>query len=116
VHDAFSTPGRIHTQVAEMPDGREYFWLARTTDRVQQGHLATPSDFAVGLGCDLAHADELIYATGIDVREARTVVPIGAGCKVCARPACPQRAFPLLGKPLAHDETVSAAVPYQPVL
>ncbi len=116
VHDAFCTPGRIHTQVAEMPDGREYFWIARTTDPVQQGHLATPSDFAVGLGCDLAHADELIYATGIDIRDTRTMVSIGAGCKVCARPACPQRAFPLLGKALAHDETVSAAVPYQPIL
>lgn len=116
VHDAFSMPGRIHTQVAQMPDGRNYFWLARTTDSPQQGHLATPSDFAVGLGCDLAHAEELIYATGIDLGEARTVVPIGAGCKVCVRPACPQRAFPLLGAPIRHDETVSAGVPYQPVL
>ncbi|MFT3663120.1 MAG: short-chain fatty acyl-CoA regulator family protein [Gordonia sp. (in: high G+C Gram-positive bacteria)] len=116
VHDAFSMPGRIHTQVSEMPDGRTYFWLARTTDPTQQGHLGTPSHFAVGLGCDLSHAEELIYATGIDIREPRTVIPIGAGCKVCPRPSCPQRAFPLLGRPIAHDETISAAVPYQPVV
>ena len=116
VHDAFSMPGRMHTQVSEMPDGRSYFWLARTTDPTHHGHLATPSNFAVGLGCDLSHADELVYATGIDVRDERTVIPIGAGCRVCPRPACPQRAFPLLGAPIAHDETVSAAVPYQPVL
>ncbi|AVM00069.1 Cro/Cl family transcriptional regulator [Gordonia iterans] len=116
VHDAFSMPGRIHTQVSEMPDGRTYFWLARTTDPARQGHLSTPSNFAVGLGCDLSHADELVYATGVDLRDSRTVVPIGAGCKVCPRPACPQRAFPLLGRPIRHDETVSAAVPYQPVV
>ncbi|MFM9377799.1 short-chain fatty acyl-CoA regulator family protein [Gordonia sp. VNK21] len=116
VHDAFSAPGRILTQVSEMPDGRSYFWLARTTDPVHGGHLSTPSSFAVGLGCDLAHADELVYATGVDLSEPRTRVPIGAGCKVCARPACPQRAFPLLGHSIRHDETVSAAVPYQPVL
>ncbi len=116
VHDAFAAPGRIATQVSEMPDGRTYFWLARTTDPAQGGHLATPSDFAVGLGCDLSHAEELIYATGIDLREPRTVVPIGAGCKVCPRPACPQRAFPMLGRPIQHDEMVSAAVPYQPVV
>ncbi|MCK0440049.1 short-chain fatty acyl-CoA regulator family protein [Gordonia alkaliphila] len=115
VHDAFSMPGRIHTQLARMPDGRTYFWLARTTDPAQQGHLATPSNFAVGLGCDLAHAEELIYATGVDLREPRTVVPIGAGCKVCPRPACSQRAFPMLGTPIEHSETVSPATPYAPV-
>ncbi|MFC0315718.1 short-chain fatty acyl-CoA regulator family protein [Gordonia phosphorivorans] len=114
VHDAFSMPGRIHTQLAQMPDGRTYFWLARTTDPAQQGHLATPSNFVVGLGCDLAHAEELIYATGVDLRDPRTVVPIGAGCKVCPRPACPQRAFPLLGRPIDHQETVSPATPYAP--
>ncbi len=116
VHDAFSMPGRVHTQVSEMPDGRTYFWLARTTDPARQGYLSTPSNFAVGLGCDLSHADELVYATGVDLRDSRTVVPIGAGCKVCPRPACPQRAFPLLGRPIRHDETISAAVPYQPVI
>ncbi|MFT3714672.1 MAG: short-chain fatty acyl-CoA regulator family protein [Gordonia sp. (in: high G+C Gram-positive bacteria)] len=116
VHDAFSMAGRIQTQISEMPDGRRYFWLARTTDPVHPGHLGTPSNFAVGLGCDLSHADELVYATGIDVQDTRTVVPIGSGCRVCPRPACPQRAFPLIGRPIAHDETVSAAVPYQPVL
>lgn len=116
VHDAFAMPSRVHTQVSQMPDGRTYFWLARTTDTAHQGHLATPSNFAVGLGCDLSHAEELVYATGVDLRDARTVVPIGAGCKVCPRPACPQRAFPLLGRPIQHDETVSAPTPYSPAL
>ncbi|EGD56604.1 hypothetical protein SCNU_03597 [Gordonia neofelifaecis NRRL B-59395] len=114
VHDAFSTPGRIRTQVSEMPDGRSYFWLARTIDSRTSGHLAPPSDFAIGLGCDLAHADELVYATGIDLAEQRTVVPIGAGCKVCPRPTCAQRAFPMLGKGIHIDERVSDSVPYRP--
>ncbi|GEE02027.1 transcriptional regulator [Gordonia spumicola] len=114
VHDAFTTPGRILTQVSEMPDGRKYFWLARTTDASPDGHLSIGGDFAVGLGCDLTHADELVYATGVDLAEARTVVPIGAGCKVCDRPACPQRAFPMLGHGIAVDETITDAVPYRP--
>ncbi|WP_336820061.1 short-chain fatty acyl-CoA regulator family protein [Gordonia sp. MMO-8] len=113
VHDAFSAPGRIHTQVSEMPDGRKYFWLARTTDQTVDGHLATPGEFAIGLGCDLAHADELVYATGVDLSEPRTVVPIGGGCKVCDRPACTQRAFPMLGQPIAVDETISDSIPYR---
>ncbi|MGC7299101.1 short-chain fatty acyl-CoA regulator family protein, partial [Mycobacteroides abscessus subsp. massiliense] len=28
VHEAFSNPGQFVTQVAEMPDGRTYFWVA----------------------------------------------------------------------------------------
>ncbi|MCF8607690.1 short-chain fatty acyl-CoA regulator family protein [Gordonia sp. HY442] len=114
VHDAFSTPGRIHTQVSEMPDGRKYFWLARTTDIAAGSHLSTTSEFAIGLGCDLAHADELVYTTGIDLTDPRTVVPIGGGCKVCDRPACSQRAFPMLGHGIAIDELVSDSIPYRP--
>ncbi|MCF8570547.1 short-chain fatty acyl-CoA regulator family protein [Gordonia sp. HY002] len=114
VHDAFSMPGRIHTQVSEMPDGRKYFWLARTTDIAAGSHLSTTGEFAIGLGCDLAHADELVYTTGINLSDPRTVVPIGAGCKVCDRPACSQRAFPMLGHGIAIDELVSDSVPYRP--
>lgn len=54
--------------------------------------------FAIGLGCDLAHADRLIYSTGIDLADADAAVPIGAGCEVCERPACPQRACPYIGR------------------
>ncbi|MGO3326073.1 short-chain fatty acyl-CoA regulator family protein [Gordonia sp. (in: high G+C Gram-positive bacteria)] len=114
VHDAFSMPGRIHTQVSEMPDGRQYFWLARTTDPAPGSHLSTTCEFAIGLGCDLAHADELVYTTGIDLSDPRTVVPIGGGCKVCDRPACSQRAFPMLGHGIAIDELVSDSIPYRP--
>ncbi|MGA7053924.1 MAG: short-chain fatty acyl-CoA regulator family protein, partial [Mycobacterium sp.] len=30
VHEAFAQPGRIAVQVAQMPDGRSYFWVAKT--------------------------------------------------------------------------------------
>lgn len=112
VHNAFASPGRILTQVSEMPDGRQYFWLARTTEETPHGFLGPQRSFAIGLGCDLAHAEELIYATGLNLDGPG--VPIGAGCKVCDRPACPQRAFPQLGRPLALDETRSEAIPYRP--
>ncbi|NDK89929.1 DUF2083 domain-containing protein [Gordonia desulfuricans] len=113
VHDAFATPGRIVTQVSQMPDGRSYFWLARTTDE-HRGFLAPQKSFAIGLGCDLVHADRLVYSTGIDLADERTVVPIGAGCKVCDRPACTQRAFPQLGRSIHIDPTRSDSIPYRP--
>ena len=113
VHDAFATPGRIVTQVSQMPDGRSYFWLARTTGD-HHGFLAPRTGFSIGLGCDLAHADRLVYSTGVDVTDTRMTVPIGAGCKVCDRPACPQRAFPQLGRAIHVDATIGDAVPYRP--
>ncbi|HNP55480.1 MAG TPA: short-chain fatty acyl-CoA regulator family protein [Gordonia sp. (in: high G+C Gram-positive bacteria)] len=113
VHDAFTTPGRIVTQVSSMPDGRSYFWLARTTDEPMQGYLGTRSAFAIGLGCDLSHADRLVYSTGVDLHDPRRMVPIGSGCKVCDRPACPQRAFPQLGRPIVVDDNVAESAPYR---
>ena len=41
-----------------------------------------------------------------------TIVPIGAGCKVCDRPACSQRAFPQLGRSISVSENSSSHLPY----
>lgn len=113
VHDTFSTPGRIRTQVAQMPDGRSYLWIARTTsDASSAGFLGQGREFAIGLGCDLAHAHRLVYSRGIALDDPESFVPIGAGCKVCDRPNCAQRAFPHLGRPIAVDENRAEPVPY----
>ncbi len=115
VHDAFATPGRIRTQIAEMPDGRRYLWLARTTDESTPGYLAPTREFAVGLGCDIAFADKLVYSHGLPLDDHASAVPIGAGCKVCERTDCAQRAFPQLGRPVRVDPNRSALTPYTPV-
>lgn len=112
VHDAFATPGRIRTQAAQMPDGRGYLWIARTTSEGAGGYLGQGRDFAIGLGCDLAHANRLVYSRGLALDDPDTFVPIGAGCKVCDRPQCAQRAFPQLGRPIAVDRDRAEAIPY----
>ncbi len=114
VHDAFAQPGRIVTQVAQMPDGRSYFWLAKTTAPEGTGYLGQHKSFAVGLGCDLVHADKLVYSTGVALDDPSTAVPIGAGCKICNRSACAQRAFPYLGGRVAVDENTGSGLPYSP--
>lgn len=114
VHEAFATPGRIRTQIAEMPDGRTYLWLARTTDESTPGYLAQKRDFAIGLGCDLAHANQLVYSHGLPIDDPSTAIPIGAGCKICERPDCAQRAFPQLGRAITIDENRAANIPYTP--
>ncbi len=111
VYDAFTTPGTLLTQIAEMPDGRRYFWIARTIHRPAPRHGAIGQTFAIGLGCELRHAHRLVYADGHDLKKPATT-PIGLGCKVCDRPACPQRAFPPTGETATADEHTSALNPY----
>lgn len=108
VHDAFASPGQIRTQVAEMPDARTYLWIARTTRSGGLGYRSPEKNFAIGLGCDIAHAGKLVYADDMP----GSVTPIGPGCKVCERDSCAQRAFPQLGKSLVVDEGLSTDLPY----
>ncbi|MBA8924871.1 hypothetical protein BC739_002070 [Kutzneria viridogrisea] len=114
VYEAFSAPGRTLTQIAELPDGKKYFWIARTVFRGVGAHGSPGKTFAIGLGCELRHARRLVYSDGLALGEGAAVTPIGMGCKVCERPACPQRAFPVIGKPLRVDENSSTLVPYPP--
>ena len=112
VYEAFSRPGELLTQVAQMPDGRSYLWVARTVQHGQGGYGAPVKTFAVALGCDLVHAERLVYSRALDLRNPDLATPIGAGCKVCDRPACPQRAFPMAERPLQPDPDRSRFAPY----
>ncbi|WP_433657068.1 short-chain fatty acyl-CoA regulator family protein [Nocardia sp. CA-128927] len=112
VHEAFAHPGRILPQIAEMPDGRRYLWIARTAMTAPHGFGTATKNFAIGLGCDIDYAERLVYSSGLQLDDPATAVQIGAGCKVCERPSCPQRAFPHIGSPLAVTENTSTDLPY----
>ena len=106
VHAAFLAPGFIRTQLSRMPDGTRYFCIARTVRKEGGGFRVPQSRLAIGLGCKVEHAHELVYADGADLRTADADVPIGSTCRLCERTDCRQRAFPPLQHPLAVDENV----------
>jgi XRE family transcriptional regulator, fatty acid utilization regulator len=112
VYEAFAQPGRILRQLARMPDGRTYLWIARTVSSGQGGYPAPDKTFAIALGCDLRHAGRLVYSQGLDLEDPNAPTPIGAGCKVCERTGCPQRAFPPIGHTLVVDENERRFEPY----
>ncbi|MEU1819669.1 short-chain fatty acyl-CoA regulator family protein [Streptomyces roseifaciens] len=112
VYEAFAAPGRIHVQIAAMPDGQRYLWTARTVTRQRGGWGEPGKTFAIGLGCEIRHASRLVYSDGLDLSNASAATPIGMGCRICERLDCPQRAVPPLGRPLAIDENSSTFVPY----
>jgi len=112
VYEAFSRPGEVLTQVAEMPDGRRYLWIARTVEQGPGGFGAEVKQFAVALGCDFRHAGRLVYGRGLETSAEAAVTPIGPGCKLCERPDCRQRAFPMVGRSLATVTTTRFFAPY----
>lgn len=114
VYETFANPGKIGVQVAQMPDGRQYLWVARTVERRASRYGQPGKTFAIGLGCELRHARRLVYSDGLDLSGDPNVAatPIGAGCRVCERDNCPQRAFPALGRALDLDEHRSTVSPY----
>lgn len=104
VHDAFRWPGRLHTQVSEMPDGQRYFSVAATVTKAGAGYRMPGQVYAIALGCEIDHAPQLVYADGVDLMSDEIAVPIGLHCRLCERPDCTQRAYPPAHRPLSLDE------------
>jgi len=111
IHSSFRTPGRIVTQVIETPDGQRYFTLARTVARVATPYAGDDSELAVGMGCELKHAERLVYSRGLDLKEP-VATPIGPACRLCERPACPQRAAEPISRTLMVDDFSKSISPY----
>ncbi|KIU17765.1 acetate metabolism transcriptional regulator RamB [Mycolicibacterium llatzerense] len=111
VYETFANPGKMLVQIAQMPDGRNYMWVARTVERRAARYGQPGKTFAIGLGCELRHANRLVYSEGLDL-SGGAATPIGSGCRVCERDNCPQRAFPALGRALDLDEHRSTVTPY----
>ena len=111
VHGAFAHPGRIHVQVAQLPDGAAFLCFARAVI----GRAATwgepPPTHVIAMGCELIHAPSLVYADGLDLE--RATVGIGLSCRLCDRQGCRSRAFPPLEHRLALDPTLGSDSPYR---
>jgi len=106
VFSAFVTPGVIRVQVSIMEDGEVYFCLARTVIKGRGGYHAPQTLHAVGLGCQVRHATQLVYSDGVDLDNLEGAVPVGVTCRLCERRDCEQRAFPSIRAGIAVDENV----------
>ncbi|WP_061927714.1 helix-turn-helix domain-containing protein [Altererythrobacter epoxidivorans] len=113
VHEAVAVPDRILVQLAETPDGLRYISMAKGLVKPSGTFERPPRRYAVALGCETAHADEFIYADGLDLASDRTVVPIGISCRICPREDCDQRAFPPSDRAIEVDPDSRGVVPYR---
>ena len=111
VHQAFETPGRFLRQLAETPDGVRYLCLARDVSKPGGAYHTPTRRYAIGLGCEVAHAGALVYADGMDLKGR--FEPIGISCRICDRATCHQRSVPPLARRLRVDPNCREGLPYQ---
>ncbi|WP_169570251.1 short-chain fatty acyl-CoA regulator family protein [Sneathiella limimaris] len=94
VHSSILTPGTLCTQISEMPDGNQYFSIARTVTKPSLGFKYPKRHYAISIGCEISHANRLIYADGMNIEAPKTVMPVGITCRLCDRKNCAHRAAP----------------------
>jgi hypothetical protein len=112
VFAAFQTPNMIRIQVSKMLDGESYFCIARTIQKDSRGFHQQQPVLAIGLGCRIEHARELVYSDGVALDAPGTAIAVGVTCRQCDRSDCNERAVPSLRAPLRIDENVRGASLY----
>ena len=110
MHSAFETPGKFLRQLAETPDGVRYLCLAYDVSKPAGAFLAPVRRYAIGLGCEVQHAPELVYSDGLDLKGR--FEPIGISCRICDRRDCHQRSVPPLERRLRVDPDRRGLLPY----
>ena len=113
VHQAFEMPGRFLRQLAETPDGVRYLCLARDVSKPGGAFHAPVRRYAIGLGCEISHAGQLVYADDLDLGKAAAFQPIGISCRICERRECHQRSVPPLERRLTIDPDRRGLLPYE---
>jgi predicted transcriptional regulator len=99
VYTAFQHPGMVVRQVAELPTGDRFLFIACTTAKSPVAFQQNRQIVSIMLACDAIHADQTIYADGLDYSATEAITPIGVTCRLCQRDACRHREeAPILGK------------------
>lgn len=111
LYAAFDHPGEVRRQLVELEDGHRYLTIARTVRPASVAWGSPRAEFAIGLGCDAAHAGALVWSAGLDL--GGPAAPIGPGCAACHRAACRQRGLPPAGAHLAFDERQRGLTPFR---
>jgi hypothetical protein len=91
VYKAFQTPGAMERQLAEFPNGERFLFLARAVEKPRHTYRVPRRFMSIMLACDVLHADQTVYADGLDLSSAAPATPVGPTCRVCVRRDCAWR-------------------------
>ena len=94
IYEAFQTPGMLKRQLARFPNGEQFLFVARAQGKTRTRFNAPAHLTSVMLACDSLYADRTVYASGLDLSRDGLTVPVGPGCRLCARNDCLYRGEP----------------------
>ena len=102
IHRTFEQPGETLTQLVQMPDDTTYVSISKAIARSRGYHGRPSARVAIGLGCDKAYADSLVYFDRMSL-SLHEPTPIGVNCYLCDRQNCASRAHAPLNRKLKFD-------------
>lgn len=113
VHHAFQYPDEILRQLAITPDGVKYLSLAFNQTKRVAGFKSPVRKYVIGLGCEIKHAGQVVYADDLDLTNEQNFEPIGTSCRICERSDCFHRSVPPIGKEIKIDHNLRGSVPFK---
>lgn len=113
VHQAFEAPGRFLRQLVETPDGVRYLSIARHISKPGGSFDAPVRRYAISLGCEVSHAESIVYADDLNLTRPGAYEPIGISCRICERRNCHQRSVPPVEHRLTIDPDHRGLLPYE---
>jgi predicted transcriptional regulator/transcriptional regulator with XRE-family HTH domain len=91
IYRAFQTPGPVVRQVAELPTGDRFLFIARVVRKGVDSFTMPARQVSVALACSVQFADRLVYGDGLDLSSHARADPVGVSCRVCPRTDCRHR-------------------------
>ncbi|NMA99589.1 MAG: DUF2083 domain-containing protein [Phyllobacteriaceae bacterium] len=113
IYGAFRQPETILCQVVRFSDGSRYLFVARTLQHRPGAYRDPPNTISVMLACDVRHADQTVYGTGLNLSDQSADVPVGPSCRLCPRRECPARQEEISGPGSPSSLTRLPLIPEQ---
>jgi len=96
LYAAFSQPDTTLAQMATMPQGETYLFVARRLAKRVTAYGTPQTVYSVMIGCDAVFADRVVYGDGYQGSRKTLATPAGYTCASCPRKDCGQRAAPFI--------------------
>ncbi len=101
IYRAFLTPDRITTQLARLPDDRQFLIMARAISKEASSFGVPPQIYSIMLACNASYANRLVYGDGYAPLDPLKMTDVGVSCRLCPRSDCQQRAYAQI-RPASH--------------
>ncbi|SCA57499.1 Transcriptional regulator, XRE family protein [Candidatus Terasakiella magnetica] len=91
IYSSFQTPGRIVRQLAVFPNKERFLFFAKAETIDHTGFSQPRVLKATMLACDASHAEQTVYAEGLDMNADNLITKVGLNCRLCSWGDCAHR-------------------------